>query len=132
VKAHRQWYEWLQRHPAGGTKNRYGIWDVPERVHWEHDFAQDIGMPAGYDYGPQRIAWFDHAVSDWIGDHGFIRSLGVQLRAPNFIGDTTYIRGTVVGKSEDEGTVSLQMAAEDQRGRMTAKGKSEVVLPRKA
>lgn len=125
---HRQWFEYRQRHPGVGSKNSLGVWDVPERVHWEEDYAKAIGMPTVYDYGPQRIAWFDHALSDWMGDDGWIRRLQVQLRAPNFIGDTTWIRGSVVRLSDSERCVELEMRAEDQRGRITAIGQAEVVL----
>ncbi len=128
---HRQWFEYRQRHPGVGSKNKLGIWDVPERVHWEEDYAQEIGMPTVYDYGPQRIGWFDHAVSDWMGDDAWVRRLQVQLRAPNFIGDTTWIRGTVSKKTEFDGCIELEMRAEDQRGRVTALGSAEVILPRR-
>ena len=128
---HRQWYEFRQRHPGTGSKNKYGIWDVPERVHWEEDYARAIGMPTVYDYGPQRIAWCDHAVSDWMGDDGWMRRLHVSLRAPNFIGDTTWIRGSVKSVDPVDGVVELELRAEDQRGRVTALGGAEVVLPRR-
>lgn len=129
---HRQWFEYRQRHPGVGSKNPLGIWDVPERVHWEEDYAKAIGMPTVYDYGPQRIAWFDHALSDWMGDDGWIRRLNVQLRAPNFIGDTTWIRASIVSKVDDDRCIELEMRAEDQRGRVTAIGQAEVVLPSRA
>jgi acyl dehydratase len=130
VRAHRQWHEFRKRHPGAGVKDRHGVWDVPERVHWDEDLAREIGMPGPYDYGPQRIAWFDHAVSDWMGDAGFTRRLSVQLTAPNFVGDTTWIRGEVTGRNDD-GSVVLTMQAVDHRGRVTATGHAEVVLPRK-
>jgi acyl dehydratase len=125
---HRQWYEYRQRHPSVGSKNALGIWDVPERVHWEEDYAKAIGMPTVYDYGPQRIAWIEHAVSDWMGDDGWIRRLQIQFRAPNFIGDTTWIRGSITRKLDDECCVELELRAEDQRGRVTAIGQAEVIL----
>lgn len=131
VKAHRQWHEFLGRHPGAGVKNEYGIWDIPERVHWEHEFARDIGMPGAYDYGPQRIAWFEHCASDWMGDDGWIKRLSVRLRAPNFIGDTTYIRGHISEKSDEDSSVTLTLEAVDQRARRHATGEVEVVLPRR-
>jgi acyl dehydratase len=115
-----------------GVKNKLGIWDVPERVHWEEDLARAIGMPMIYDYGPQRIAWFDHAVSDWMGDSGWIRRIEVKLLAPNFIGDTTRIHGSISSLNEEDACVVLDLKAEDQRGRLTAVGRSEVVLPRRS
>ena len=128
VRAHRLWHEFRGRHPGAGVKDEYGVWDVPERVHWDEGLAASIGMPGPYDYGPQRIAWFDHRVADWIGDDGWMKRLSVKLTAPNFVGDTTWIKSTVVEKTK-EGEVTLEMRSEDQRGRITATAIAEVVLP---
>lgn len=130
VRAHRIWHDFRKRHPGAGVKDIHGVWDVPERVHWDEHLAADIGMPGPYDYGPQRIAWFDHRISDWMGDHGWMKRLSVSLRAPNFVGDTTWIRGAVSAKNED-GTVIIDMVAEDQRGRRTATATAIVELPRR-
>ena len=130
IRAHRQWHEFRKRHPGAGVKDANGVWDVPERVHWDEDLAASIGMPGPYDYGPQRIAWFDHRVADWMGDDGWMKRLSVSLRAPNFVGDTTWVRGTVADKSDD-GTVALKLIAEDQRGRQTATACAVVELPRR-
>jgi len=130
IRAHRQWHEFRQRHPGAGIKDPHGVWDVPERVHWDEELAASIGMPGPYDYGPQRIAWFDHRVADWMGDDGWMKRLNVSLRAPNFVGDTTWIDGVVAEKGE-EGTVILDLAAIDQRGRQTASARATVELPRR-
>lgn len=130
VRAHRIWHDFRKRHPGAGVKDRYGVWDVPERVHWDEDLAASIGMPGPYDYGPQRIAWFDHRVADWMGDDGWMRRLSVSLRAPNFVGDTTWIKGSVTKKSDD-GTVTLSLYAEDHRGRQTATAEAIVELPKR-
>lgn len=131
VRAHRQWHEFRRAHPRAGIKNSHGIWDVPERVHWEDEFAQKIGMPAAYDYGNQRCAWFDHAIHDWMGDDGWLRRLSVRVSGPNFIGDTTWLKGTVSALDPVEACVTVDMEAVDQRGRVNATGMAEVVLPRR-
>ncbi len=130
VRAHRMWHDFRKRHPAAGVKDRYGVWDVPERVHWDEELSASIGMPGPYDYGPQRIAWFDHRVSDWIGDHGWMRRLSVSLRAPNFVGDTTWIKGSVSQKNPD-GSLIISLYAEDHRGRKTATAEATIELPKR-
>src|SRR5690606_26440013 len=110
------------------------------RVHWDEDLAQRIGMPGPYDYGPQRIAWLGHLVTDWMGDDAWLHRLTVKLVAPNFVGDVTWLTGQVtdVGTAgpdlpwhEDAlGVVTLALQATDQRGRRTAEGTAEVVLLR--
>ena len=128
IRAHRMWHEFRGRHPGAGVQDEYGVWDVPERVHWDEGLAKSIGMPGPYDYGPQRIAWIDHRISDWIGDDGWLNRLSVKLTAPNFVGDTTWIKGVVTDKSENGG-VTLEFRCEDQRGRITATAVTEVTLP---
>jgi acyl dehydratase len=128
VRAHRLWHDFRKRHPGAGVKDAHGVWDVPERVHWDEELARSIGMPGPYDYGPQRISWFDHHVSDWMGDHGWLRRLKVSLTAPNFVGDTTWLGGQV-GAKPAPGRVTLDLAAWDQRGRTTATASVEVDLP---
>ena len=127
VRAHRQWFEFRQRHPVVGVKDEYGVWDVPERVHWDEKLAASVGMPGPYDYGPQRIAWIDHFVSEWIGDDGWLSRLSVKLIAPNFVGDTSWILGTVTEKPR-EGLTVLDISVKDQRGRETATATAEVLL----
>lgn len=128
VRAHRLWHEFRGRHPGAGVKDEFGVWDVPERVHWDQELAAEIGMPGPYDYGPQRIAWIDHRISDWMGDDGWLSRLSVRLTAPNFVGDTSWIKGVVTEKTDD-GRVSLELRIEDQRGRTTTTASAEVELP---
>ena len=131
VRAHRQWHEFRMQHPRAGIKNSYGVWDVPERVHWEEEMPQKIGMPAPYDYGNQRIAWFDHGIHDWMGDDGWLRRLKVRISAPNFFGDVTWVRGKVNALDAADACVTVDMEAVDQRGRVTATALAEVILPRR-
>jgi len=129
VRAHRQWYSFIDRHPGAGVTDTFGVPDVPERVHWDEALAQEIGMPTMYDYGPQRIGWFDHTLSDWMGDHGWLRRLKAKLTAPNFVGDVTRTVGEIVARDETDNSVVVELSAIDQRGRTTATASAEVVLP---
>lgn len=128
VRAHRQWYEFRERHPGAGVKDKYGVWDVPERVHWDEALAKSIGMPGPYDYGPQRIAWIDHFISEWSGDDAWLSRLSVKLKAPNFVGDTSWIRG-LVSEKPSEGVVVLDISIMDQRQRNTATATAEMLMP---
>jgi len=35
----------IMKHPGLGIKNRFGVPDCPERVHWDEAFALDVGAP---------------------------------------------------------------------------------------
>jgi acyl dehydratase len=90
-------------------------------------------VPAAYDYGPERVAWLGHLVTNWMGDGGLLARLTVQVRRHNLIGDTTWCRGTVSDRAlvHDRGEVTLALAAINQRGETIAAGEAVVVLPRR-
>ena len=77
------------------------------------------------------MAWLGHLMTNWIGDHGFLRNMDVQVRRFNLVGDTTWCRGKVAEKWKDGGRhlVRCEIWAEDQRGDVTAKGTATIELP---
>ena len=131
VMPHRIGYEYRKKHPRLANRNSQGVWDVPERVHWENEFAREIGAPAAYDYGPQRVSWFGHLLGNWLGDDGFLKLLSVQVRRFNIVGDTTWLKGRVRRKYVENGEhlVECDVWAENQRGEHTAPGFAIVRLP---
>src|SRR5438034_920342 len=70
VRAHGLAFDLFERHPALGIENEFGVPEPPERVHWDEDLARAVGVPAPYDYGPERVAWLGHLVTNWMGDAG--------------------------------------------------------------
>lgn len=134
LRAHGDAARWYGRHPKGGIRNKWGGLEPPEIVHWDDDMARRVGVPAAYDYGPQRMGWLGHLLTNWAGDHGFLRSLDAQVRRFNLVGDTTWCRGKVVDKRVEDGrkVAILEIWCEDQRGDITAKGMATVELPSKS
>ena len=134
VRPNRIAYEYRRKHPRAFTPNSHGVPDIPERVHWEDELAQTIGIPAAFDYGPQRVSWFGHLLFNWISDHGWVEYQNVQLRQPILIGDTSWLQGRVARKWEEEGRklVELELWARDQRDRVTTTGSARVRLPSRA
>jgi acyl dehydratase len=133
VRAHGLAFDLFARHPALGIPNEFGVPEPPERVHWDGELARAVGVPAAYDYGPERVAWLGHLVTNWMGDAGTLARLSVQVRRHNLLGDTTWCRGRVVGKAlmEGRGEVALDLAAVNQRDETIAEGQALVVLPRR-
>jgi crotonobetainyl-CoA:carnitine CoA-transferase CaiB-like acyl-CoA transferase len=41
-------------------------------VHWDEEFAREVGAPGAYDYGPERCSWLTHHLTNWMGDDGFL------------------------------------------------------------
>ncbi len=134
LRAHGDAARWYTRHPKGAMVNHFGAFEPPEIVHWDDAFARRVGVPAAYDYGPQRLAWLGHLMTNWIGDHGFLRSMDVEVRRFNLVGDTTWCRGKVAAKWQENGRnlVKCEIWAEDQRGDVTARGTATVELPSQA
>lgn len=128
VRAHGLAFDLFDRHPALGIPNASGVPEPPERVHWDDALARAVGVPAPYDYGPERVAWLGHLVTSWMGDRGFLRRLNVRVVRHNLIGDTTWCRGEVVARGPD-GVARIAVRAENQRGETTALGEATVVLP---
>lgn len=109
----------------------YGVPDVVQRVHWDHERAQALGLPTSYDYGQMRTSWLIHLVTNWMGDDAWLWKLSCQSRAFNFMGDTTICSGKVVAKRMEgrHPVVDLQLASMNQRGQNTAPGTATIILP---
>ncbi|MBX6378277.1 MAG: MaoC family dehydratase N-terminal domain-containing protein [Clostridia bacterium] len=131
LRAHRFMVDLLRRHPALGIPNAQNVPEPPERVHWDNDFARAVGVPMAYDYGPERVSWLSHLLTNWIGDDGFLKRLYAEVRRFNLLGDTTWCKGRVTGKRVEGGEhlVDVEVWAEDQRGEVTAKGFAVAALP---
>jgi acyl dehydratase len=129
--AHRLAYETRKSTPGLYTRNKLNVWDIVQRMHWEEDWAHEVGAPAIYDYGAIRETFLSHLVTNWIGDDGWLRRLHVQHRKFNFAGDTNWLRGEVSGKQKTrEGCeVDLALRIENQRGLVLTQGTARVLLP---
>jgi acyl dehydratase len=131
IRANKLAWQQHHKHPGLGIKNRFGIPDCPERVHWEEEFALKVGTPGAYDYGPERCSWLTHHLTNWQGDAGFLRSSHCKIRRHNPEGDTVLIDGEVVRKFEEGGRklVEIRQEARTQTGEVSALGGGVVELP---
>jgi len=120
-----------RRHPGAVIWTDLGIPDSPESVHWNDDCAQKSGLAAAYDLGPQRIAWMAQVVTNWMGDHGALRMIDVNLRKIVLMADTIWCGGRVIGKerAEGRGCVRIALEAVNQRGEVLADGIAIAELP---
>lgn len=131
IRANKLAWQQHHKHPGLGIKNRFGIPDCPERVHWEEEFALKVGTPGAYDYGPERTSWLTHHLTNWQGDAGFLRSSNSQIRRHNPEGDVIYINGEVTRKFEEGGKklVEVTQKAITHTGELSATGVGIVELP---
>ena len=97
VRAHGLAFDLFDRHPALGIPERVGRARAA-RAGALGRRARPCRRRAGaYDYGPERVAWLGHLVTNWMGDAGVPGAPPVQVRRHNLIGDTTWCRGVVAG-----------------------------------
>jgi len=131
IRANKLAWKQVKAHRGLGIKNKYGIPDCPERVHWEDEFATRVGAPAAYDYGPERCSWMTHHLTNWMGDSGFLRSCYTEIRRHNPVGDMLFIDGTVKRKFVEDGLgyAEIEQQALQQDGELSARGHGVVRLP---
>lgn len=131
IRANKLAWKLIDSHPGVGIKNRFGIPDVPERVHWEEDFALEVGAPGAYDYGPERTSWLTHQLTNWMGDTGFLQKASCKIRRHNPEGDLLFIKGKVKRKYMENGQhlVEIEQEAHNQDGELSVVGSGVVALP---
>src|SRR5882724_11433764 len=131
IRANKLQWKLIDKHPGTGIKNRFGIPDCPERVHWEEEFALEVGAPGAYDYGPERTSWMIHHLTNWAGDDGFLRRATCKIRRHNPEGDMLFIRGKVKRKFIEGGRhlVEIEQEAHNQDDEVSILGTGIVELP---
>jgi acyl dehydratase len=133
IRTNKLHFQLIDAHPGLGIPNKFGIRDVPERVHWDDDFAREVGTPGAYDYGPERCSWLTHHITNWIGDDGFLHKSSCQIRRHNPDGDVIFIDGSVKRKFEENGRkyVEIEQKAHTHRDELSAFGTAIAELPTK-
>ena len=131
IRAHRIAFHQFDEHQGLGIPNSFGIPDVPERVHWEAELAQAVGAPDAYDYGPERVSWMGHLMTDWIGDDGRLARLHARIVRHNPVGDLLTLSGQVTGKRREQGRclVDCALVARNQDGEDSCLAEATAELP---
>jgi hypothetical protein len=131
IRANKLAWKLISAHPGVGITNRFGIPDVPERVHWEESFAHEVGAPGAYDYGPERCSWLTHQLTNWMGDTGFLRKANCKVRRHNPEGDLLFIKAKVKRKFVEgkRHLVEIEQEGRNQDHEQSVVGSGIVELP---
>jgi acyl dehydratase len=132
VKPLRLGYQRRQRIPRFFHRDELNVPDVMQRVHWDPEFARRAGNPTTYDYGRMRETWLIHLCTDWMGDDAWLWKLDCEFRRFNYVGDTQWLRGSVVRHYLADGgrpAVDVALTATNQRGEVTTPGHATILLP---
>lgn len=129
--AHGIAYRFLRKAPGAFPVDDSGVPDAPERTHWIDSFAQRIGAPAAFDYGPQRLGWCVTLVTNWMGDDAFLQKFAGRILRPNYHGDLVTVSGAVTGVDIAKSTVDIAIQGVNQLDELVCNGTATVLLPRR-
>jgi acyl dehydratase len=129
--AFRMSYKTRKKAPGLYTPNSLNVPDTVQRLHWEKEWANELGIPLSYDYGGLRETFMTNIVTNWMGDDGWLWKLNCEHRKFVYIGDTYWIKGKVTDKRRVDGRneVALELRVENQWGTIVSPGNAIVLLP---
>ena len=124
-------YDVRARVPGLFTPNPLNVPDTVQRLHWEKEWANQLGIPISYDYGAIREAILTNLVTNWMGDDGWLWKLSCQHRKFVYQGDTYWVKGRVKDKAMTVagGEVRLEIWVQNQHGTVVSPGEATVLLP---
>jgi len=101
------------------SRDAYGNWDTIQRVHWDYGLAEMVGVQRAYDIGPMRYVFVCHYLTNFAGDDAFIHLLRYELRAFNYVGDVTWMKGRITAVRDDPvlgPLIEIEVTGTNQRG----------------
>jgi hypothetical protein len=133
--AHGPKLRFLRGHPGlGYTDPETGVPEPIANSHFDSDAARILmGSPLPLDLGFQRVSWLSHPITNWMGDHGFLKRLNVRLKGFVRFGDTNWCNGRVLRtwRENEETGAEVAVLSRNQEGEVTAQGTAMVALPSK-
>lgn len=100
-------------------------------IHYDKDFAQSTGLPGCIVHGWLSFSFVAQMVTDWLGNEGTLKKIGVSYRGMNIPGEEIVCKGKVTKKYQagGENLVECEVWAENKEGRKTTPGTAVVALP---
>jgi acyl dehydratase len=129
--AYRLAYENRKRLRGFYSKNQYGAWDTVQRVHWEADLAREVGIANIYDIGALRQTMVCHFLSNYAGDDAWVYRMRYEFRNFNYMGDTTWLSGTITDVRVDDvlgPLIELDVRGVNQRGKENIRASATVLV----
>ena len=113
------------------SRDEYNAWDTVQRVHWDKDLAQKVGVRMMYDIGPVRQMYVSHYLTNFAGDDAFVHRVRFEFRRFNYIGDVTWLTGEVSDARVDEKlgpVVEVTMRGTNQRGSENIRASATILV----
>lgn len=122
-----------QKHPAWAFRDPETMALEPiYAVHYNRSAAKAMGVALQYDVGFQRQCWHIHLLTNWVGDHGWVRSAAAEYRSFVYHADVVRMGGEVTRKyitDDGEHVVDVVTWARNQRGQDVMPGRATLALP---
>jgi hypothetical protein len=130
VQAFRMRHLIQKRYPALAIRDRdTNVPRSPEDAHIDLEYARRSGVALPFDIGRQRTASLFHLATNWAGDLGHVVEVTTRLTGRNYVGDTSWYRGTVRAVDPASGEVTCEVWADNQRKTRHTEGAVRIVLP---
>jgi len=114
-------------------------------LHYEDDFAKNLGVGHPIVHGQLKRAWLVHLMTDWIGYKGMLKKLTCRYKGMDYPrkmknfddpvdGETWWCKGKVAKKyiEGDECLVECEIWVENGKGDKTTPGNAVAALPSKS
>ncbi|MCX6006317.1 MAG: MaoC/PaaZ C-terminal domain-containing protein [Chloroflexi bacterium] len=114
-------------------------------LHYEDDFAKNLGVGHPIVHGQLKRAWLVHLMTDWIGEKGMLRKLSCRYKGMDYPrkmkgfddpvdGETWWCKGKVTKKymEGDQCLVECEIWVENGKGDKTTPGSAVAALPSKS
>jgi acyl dehydratase len=103
-------------------------------VHYNKQAAKAMGLPQAYDVGVQRHCWGIHLVTNWMGDHAWLKRSYTEYRKFVYLSDVVRLKGKITKKyidSDGDCCIEIERHAVNQREEDVMPGYAIVALPSK-
>jgi acyl dehydratase len=129
--AFRESWKVRKKVPGMFTRNTLNVPDTVQRLHWEKEWANELGIPTPYDYGGLRETLLANVITNWMGDDAWLWKLSCEHRKFVYLGDTYWVKGRVRSKDVIDGrpAAHLDVWVENQWGTKVSPGSAIVLLP---
>lgn len=121
------------KHPAWGIRDpEVKCWNSMGSVHWEVRPAKAAGLPYPYALGICENSWLIQALTNWMGDEGWLKKCYAEYRRFVYFSDVVRFGGKVSAKYVDEDgefCVDIETNAINQRNENCIPGKAVISLP---
>jgi acyl dehydratase len=122
----------LEKNPTTQQLVRYaGASGDFYQIHYDKDFALANKLPGVILHGALKNGFLAQLMTDFAGEHGWLRKLAVQYRGMDQPGSKVVCRGKVARKRVEgsDHIVECEIWLENAKGEKTTPGSAVVILP---